>query len=44
MAEKSDMNEMLQNEEDDDTYKGNQNGQISILLLRVMQANGNHCV
>ena len=40
MAEESDMNEMLQNEERDDTYKGDQNGQPFILLLRVMQANG----
>ena len=40
MAEESDMNEMLQNEERDDTYKGDQNGQLFILLLRVIQANG----
>ena len=40
MAEESDMNEVLQNEEGDYPYKGDQNGQPSVLLLRVMQANG----
>ena len=40
MAEESDMNEMLQTEEGDDPYKGDQNGQPFVLLLRVMQANG----
>ena len=40
MVEESDINEMLQNEEGDDTFKGDQNGQPFILLLRVMQANG----
>ena len=34
------MNEMLQNEEEDDTYKGDQNGQPFVLLLRVIQAIG----
>ena len=40
MAEESDMYKMLQNEEGDDPYKGDQNGQQFVLLLRVMQANG----
>ena len=40
MAEESDMNEMLQTEEGYDPYKGDQNGQPFVLLLRVMQANG----
>ena len=40
MAEESDMSEVLQNEEGDDPFKGDQNGQPFVLLLRVMQANG----
>ena len=44
MAEVSHMNEMLQNEEGDDIYKGNQNGQPSILLLRVNKLMVNHCL
>ena len=40
MAEECDMNEVLQNEEGDDPYKGDQNGQPFILLLRVVLANG----
>ena len=40
MTEESDMNEMLQNEEGDDPYKGEQNGQPFVLLLRVIQVNG----
>ena len=40
MAEESDMNELLETEEGDDTYKGDRNGQPFVLLLRVMQANG----
>ena len=40
MVEESDMNEMLQTEEGDDPYKGDQNGHPFVLLLRVMQAYG----
>ena len=39
MSEENDMNEVLQNEEENDTSKGDQNGQPFILLLRVTQAN-----
>ena len=34
------MNEMLQNEEGDDPYNGDQNGWPLVLLLRVTKANG----
>ena len=34
------MNEMLQNEEGDDPYKGIQNGQPFVLLLRITQVKG----
>ena len=34
------MDEVLQNEEGEDPYKGDLNRQPFILLLRVMQANG----
>ena len=34
------MNDMLQTEEGDDPYKGDQKGQPFVLLLRVTQANG----
>ena len=40
IAEENDMDEVLQNEEGDDPYKGDWNRQPFILLLRVMQANG----
>ena len=40
MAEESDMSEMLQTEEGHDPYKGYQNGQPCVLLLRVTQSNG----
>ena len=40
MAEEIDMNEMLQTEEENDPYKGDQKGQPFVLLLRVTQTNG----
>ena len=40
MAEDNDMNEVLHNEEGDDSCKWDRNGQPFILLLRVTQANG----
>ena len=40
MAEESDMNEMVQNANGDIPYKGDQNGQPFVLLLRVMQTTG----
>ena len=40
MTEESDMNEMLQIDEGDDPYKGDQNGQPFVLLLRVTRYNG----
>ena len=40
MAEENDMHGVLQNEEGDNSCKGDWNGQPFVLLLRVTQASG----
>ena len=40
MAEGSDMNEMIETEEGDDPFMGDQSRQPFVLLLRVTQSNG----